>query len=43
MDQGSLFDSAEVSGRIRAVTDDARRYLEALDSVARMLEPPGNT
>lgn len=34
----AAFDTGEISGRIRAVAEDARRYLEASDQVGRLLE-----
>jgi len=32
------FDSSEISGRIRAISDDAKRYVEASDEMMRLLE-----
>jgi hypothetical protein len=34
----AAFDSSEISGRIRAISDDAKRYVEATDETMRMLE-----
>ena len=40
--QEASYDAADISGRIRAVAEDARRYLEASEQVRRLLEdgPP---
>jgi len=34
----AAFDSSEISGRIRAISDDAKRYVEASDETMRLLE-----
>ncbi len=39
--QEASFDAAEISGRIRAVAADAKRYIEASEQVAKMLEDTG--
>ncbi|HEX9692227.1 MAG TPA: protein kinase [Gemmatimonadales bacterium] len=38
--QESSFDAGDISGRIRAVAEDARRYLEASEQVRGLLEDP---
>ncbi|MFC1640408.1 hypothetical protein ACFL3B_06565, partial [Gemmatimonadota bacterium] len=34
----SAFDSSEISGKIRAISDDAKRYVEASDEMVRLLK-----
>ena len=37
----AAFDSSQVSGRIKAITDDAKRYLEAARETDTLLGPSG--
>jgi hypothetical protein len=36
--QDAAFDSSEISGRIRAISEDAKRYVEASEETMRLLE-----